>query len=280
MLNKACIRTEIERFVRQYQTRLPPGRECWRTPATGFAAAGDPLFQQLKRVVSPAHALPRDLLPSARTVIAYFIPFAKSIGESNRAGRLASPEWAHAYIETNRLIHDLGDRLKNLLAEEGYEAVAPPATHNFDEQRLISGWSHRHVAFIAGLGRFGMNHMLITARGCCGRLGSLVTSLVLPAGTRPVAESCLHRHDSSCLLCVGRCVGPALFPDRFDRHRCYAVCRENENLHQAVGKADVCGKCLAGVPCSWTDPVRAKQRSLRKRARADFLPAPRRRNQE
>ncbi|HBL18925.1 MAG TPA: (Fe-S)-binding protein [Elusimicrobia bacterium] len=231
-----------------------------RSPLVGFAAADDPLFRENKRVVSPAHALPEDLLPGARTVVAFFIPLPRAVVRSNVPGKAASREWALAYIETNALIRDAALRLKRVLEAEGHAAAVTPATHNFDPETLVSDWSHRHAAFIAGLGRFGLNNMLITDSGCCGRLGSLVTSLELPPDPRPGREACLFRHDGSCQRCAARCVGDALSAERFDRKRCYAVCLHNEERHRELGKADVCGKCLAGVPCSFVDPVRAASR--------------------
>ncbi|MFA5028931.1 MAG: epoxyqueuosine reductase, partial [Candidatus Methylomirabilota bacterium] len=251
-MDKKSLQEHVRLVVARHESP-PPGTTIWRTPLVGFSAADDPLFADLKRVVSGTHALPRELLPSARTVIAYFIPFAESVPESNRGGYLASREWAQSYLRTNALIRSLGEQLQALLRSEGHDAVAPPATHNFDERRLVSDWSHRHVAFIAGLGTFGANNMLITEAGCCGRLGSLVTSLPVAADARSGEENCLHRANGSCLQCVGRCVGAALFPDRFERQHCYRVCKENEAAHQALGKADVCGKCLVGLPCSRTN---------------------------
>ncbi|MDY6824326.1 MAG: hypothetical protein SWH68_11110 [Thermodesulfobacteriota bacterium] len=37
-----------------------------------------------------------------------------------------------------------------------------------------SPWSHRHIAYAAGLGKFGMHDFLITEKGCTHRLGSFV----------------------------------------------------------------------------------------------------------
>ncbi|MBT8332616.1 MAG: hypothetical protein KJP06_09865 [Deltaproteobacteria bacterium] len=48
-------------------------------------------------------------------------------------------------------------------------------THNFDEDILMARWSHKHLAHLANLGRFGAHCMLITPEGCTGHLGSLVT---------------------------------------------------------------------------------------------------------
>jgi epoxyqueuosine reductase QueG len=250
---KEEIKSRIERFVRHYpelnQTVTP-----WDSPLTGFASADDPLFDRLKTAVGPTHAMPRDLLEDARTVIVFFIPFTLDLARTNKEGRDSSREWALAYIETNKLIHNLNGHIAEFLESRGHAVRTMPATHNFDLEKLKSDWSHRHVAFIAGLGRFGFNNMMITDRGCCGRLGSLVTSLDVEADARPQGEACLYRHDDSCLKCVDRCVNDALFEDRFDRFKCHEMCLQNEKLHLSMGKADVCGKCLVTVPCSHRVP--------------------------
>ena len=259
-MDRASITAELRAYVRRYREQHRT-KTAWRTPLVGFAAAADPLFARLKRAVSPSHLLPSQLLRTVRTVVAFFVPFHRSIGCSNIAGVPASEQWARAYIETNRLIEAVGLHMKTYLETEGYQAVATPPTHNFDPERLISDWSHRHVAYIAGLGGFGLNNMLITESGRCGRLGSLLISLELPPDERPREESCLHRYDGSCIACASRCVNQALFVDRFDRHRCYAMCLENDRRYRALGTADVCGKCLVGVPCSFTNPVRKRKQT-------------------
>jgi epoxyqueuosine reductase QueG len=124
----------------------------------------------------------------------------------------------------------------------------------------MSDWSHRHVAYIAGLGNFGLNNMLITAQGCCGRVGSLVTSHPILPDPRPEGPSCLFKFDGSCRKCIRRCVNDALVEDSFDRFRCYAMLLKNVEEHKNVGYADVCGKCLVAVPCSHADPVALKSR--------------------
>ncbi|HNY67049.1 MAG TPA: epoxyqueuosine reductase [Deltaproteobacteria bacterium] len=260
-MDREAVRREIRSFVARHRgdglCATP-----WGEPLVGFADANDPLFRELKAAVSEDHLLPEDLLPGAKAVVAFFIPFGRSVARSNVRGEQASREWARAYVETNALIAAVNARLAALIEAQGFETALTPATHNFDPVRLISAWSHRHIAFVAGLGRFGVNNMLITEKGCCGRFGSFVTSLPLEGDSRPAPESCLHRAGLKCLRCVERCVGDALTPDGFDRARCYAVCRRNEELYRDLGTADVCGKCLTGLPCSWTNPVSASgQRS-------------------
>jgi epoxyqueuosine reductase QueG len=251
---KDTIRREIEAFVSLYQERH--GTETrWREPLVGFASAADPLFVQLKTVVSPSHSLPEDLLPGARTIIAFFIPFERFVAESNIEGMPASREWAKAYIQTNELIAAVCQHMKGLMESEGHSVVVTPPTHNFDTEKLVSDWSHRHVGFAAGLGSFGLNNMLITRQGCCGRLGSFLTTLDVAPDCRAAAEACLHLAGRSCARCAERCVNGALSARGFDRKLCFAQCLENGVAFQEMGRADVCGKCVVGLPCSFTNPV-------------------------
>jgi epoxyqueuosine reductase QueG len=244
----------VSGFVSRYP-RAHGTATAWRAPIAGFASASDPVFDSFRAVVSPTHALPVDLLERAKTVVVFFLPFRKETMKSNVEGRMSSKEWVEAYLETNRLIQELCLHLKTLFEDHGHDVAVTPATHNFDPKKLVSDWSHRHAAYAAGLGRFGLNNMLITSKGCCGRLGSLVTTAKIAPDPRPEREACLYRHEGTCMKCVERCIGDALFEKRFDRFRCYNLCLENEALNRSLGQADVCGKCLVGVPCSHIDPV-------------------------
>lgn len=253
-------------------------RPVWKKPLVAAIRADHPDFALLKTSVSPTHLLPEDVLSEAKSVVCFFIPFDEHVAASNRGGEYASAEWAHAYIATNRLIATVSDRAESILREEGWRAGKIPATHNFDEVTLMSDWSHRHIARIAGLGEFGINNMLITDSGCCGRLGSIVTDCELDVGitggvcdpsaregaTATEAESrrerCLNKINGSCGVCIGRCTNGAYKKNahgelEFDRARCYAICLANAEHHKAIGYADVCGKCLAGLPCSSRSPA-------------------------
>jgi epoxyqueuosine reductase QueG len=249
----------ICQLIVDYVKTYPGSRkvaDVWQEPLVGFVAAADPGFLNLKTEVSPTHALPEDILPGARTVIVYFIPLKKVVMESNIPGEWASPEWAAAYIATNRLIFDLNNYLQDKLEEMGFQMAILPATHNFDQEKLISDWSHRHIARIAGLGSFGLNNMLITEKGCCGGLGSIVTDLEITPVPREPVEYCLHKRNHSCQKCVNQCVGKALAASGFDRKTCYRRCLENAAKYRELGLADVCGKCLTGLPCSYLNPVK------------------------
>ncbi len=234
--------------------RNAEGVKRWRTPLVSFADADDPLMPELKKWVAPGHLLPGDLQPGARSVVCFYLPFNPEIPKSNRAGRLASEDWVDAYIETNKLITEINKNLKNFIESEGHQCAITPATHNFDPEELISYWSHRHLAYIAGLGTFGINNMLITEKGTAGRFGSCVTDLKLTAGVRPDTEYCLYKAKKTCGACIKRCVNGALTANGFDRFKCYRMCMENDRRYNTGSLADVCGKCVTGVPCTNRKP--------------------------
>lgn len=243
----------IKTFIKEY-SESHNTTSSWKEPLIAYADASDDDFLNLKKIVSPTHALPHDFLTNAKTVVTYFIPFNDDIVKSNINKRHSSKEWSIAYIETNKLIFDLNTLIKVELEKLGFSSNIIPATHNFDTKKLISDWSHRHAAVIAGLGTFGINNMLITDKGCCGRVGSFITDLKIAPTKKKDIENCLYKSLNICRKCVDKCVNDALKINSFDRHKCYEMCLINDKFHSDLGLVDVCGKCLVGVPCSTKNP--------------------------
>ena len=228
----------------------------WREPIIEIISAKNEKLKELKQIVSLEHFLPCDILPGAQSVIIFFIPFEENIVKSNIDGTMASKEWAAAYIKTNDLIKKINDNMEELMKNSGYETGKIPATHNFNEKTLISNWSHRHIAYIAGIGTFGINNMLITEKGCCGRFGSIIISYELKnyKETGKTREKCLNKSKGNCGVCHKRCIVNAYKNNRFNRNECYKQCLENTKYNKETGYADVCGKCLVGLPCSLQEP--------------------------
>ncbi|WP_457550347.1 epoxyqueuosine reductase [Archaeoglobus sp.] len=235
--------------VRSWIKRFVKGR-FWREPLVSFCSAD--ATERLSKIV-PNHLTAEDLLPKAKSVVVYFIPFTEKVVKSNIFGVKPSNLWALAYVETNKLIECLNHFLAKKLEVEGFESAVIKPTHNFDEKTLLSMWSHKHVAYIAGLGTFGVHTMIITEKGCCGRLGSLVTTAEFEYNEPLKEEFCLYKRSQSCLECVKRCPFGALESVGLDKRRCYEILMENTKLFD-FGFADVCGKCACGVPCSLKKP--------------------------
>ena len=253
----AALADEIRQVIRDAVANAGTVSE-YREPLVGFARAGDERFRSLRPGVSPVHLMPEDLVPGARTVVAFFLPFAPWVVEANAREREAvAREWAVAYVETNALIGRISTQLSAALGKRGIIAGTVPATHNFDEQTLHSGWSHKSVAVIAGLGSFGLHQMVITDSGCAGRFGSLVLDAPIPAEAPEPKERCLAFYDGSCMECVARCPASALDANEpLDKHRCHDQLHRVARVYEALGLVDACGKCAIG-PCSFGPAVTA-----------------------
>lgn len=232
----------IKALVRECHTRTR-----YREPLIGFASADDHLFTQMKQIIGPYHLHPREMLPDAKTVVSFFLPFAEEIVKANRQDDEVAAEWAQAYVEANQLIGEISTRLKEELDTGGIKTATQKATHNFNKVDLTAGWSHKSAAFAAGLGTFGVHKMLITPSGCAGRFGSLVISAEIAPTPRPSHEFCRYFRGEKCLVCVRNCPTGALTADTLDKQKCY-----RQLLKVAAtfpGLCDVCGKCNIG-PCA------------------------------
>ncbi len=193
--------------------------KIWRKPIIKIISAKNEKLRELKQIVFMEHFMPCDILPDAESIISFFIPFKKYIVKSNISGTMASKEWAAAYIKTNELIEKINNKIEKLMETNGYKTGKIPATHNFNEKTLISNWSHRHIAYIAGIGTFGINNMLITEKGCCGRFGSIIISYKIKKNKEinKIKEKCLNKSKGNCGICQKRCIVNAYENDRFNR---------------------------------------------------------------
>lgn len=224
--------------------------ELFRQPLVGFSAADDPSYEQLKEIVGPWHLRPQDILPQAKTIVSFFIPFSEQVILSNRGQDRPSRTWAESYVEANKLINHISEEIISFLQNQGIGAVTIKATHTYAESTLQASWSHRSAAYIAGLGKFGVNRMLITPVGCAGRYGSVIIEQEIAPDTRPVKEYCIYYQDGSCLDCIAVCPVNALGVDSFEKFTCHARLLENAQEFTDIGTCDVCGKCVVVGPCA------------------------------
>jgi len=251
------IREAVCGFVREYPDKTGE-RKIWRDPVLASAPA-DARFQRLREIAAPDHLLPADLLPAAKSVIVFFIPFTKELARENHKGDIPCRNWGLAYESTNRLIGNICEHIRDELEKKGFQAALTPATHNFDPVRLMSRWSHKHLGYLCGLGRFGVNAQFITPLGCAGRLGSLVTDAEI--GDHPLvkeAELCLHKNGYKCLMCMKRCPVGAISEAGIDRQKCWERLKSNltqtEQMAGMENTTHVCGKCQVLLLCSLKIP--------------------------
>lgn len=263
---KEIITDYIVDFVSKYENSKSIVTK-YRKPLVRFASVNHPDIYKLKEATFDKHLMPNDVLENPTIIIAYFVPFTEEIAKTNVEGALASNEWVVAYQETNSMFPKLNNYIIGKIEDIGYRAAVCEEATKFDKSILKSRWSHRHIAKIAGLGTFGINNMIITEEGCCGRYYTIVTNLPVDADEPLKEEYCLYKKDKSCGVCVKNCFSGALSITDFNRFRCYEVCRGNfekyeneyrnkpQKIGNPMGGSDVCGKCVVNLPCSFKIPL-------------------------
>jgi epoxyqueuosine reductase QueG len=255
------LRQVVEKCVAGEPSRL--GTEGWWREPLLAAAPIDERFEILPKIAFEEHWQPKDLLATAKSVIVFFIPFKEALVKENRKGDRPCRNWGVAYVQTNDLIGRVSQALGDFLGRHGFKSGLTPATHNFDEVKLMARWSHKHLGHLAGLGRFGTHRMLITPAGCAGRLGSLVTEAELEdAPLIKTKEACLLKAGKKCGKCIEVCPVSAIGEKGFDRQGCWKRLKDNRStlggFSDLAETTHVCGKCAALMPCSFKNPVVAK----------------------
>ena len=228
---------------------LEDGGRVFDLPLIGYASADDDMFNELKKpeIIGPEHWSPKEWLTDAKTIISYFLPFTEEMRESNREPGLPAEQL------TLTLINGFNNAVRRYLAdtvtELGGAAVAPVLEDSWHWLHIISNWSERHAAYIAGLGTFGLSKFLITEKGCAGRLGSVITSLEIEADQRPYThfdQYCPFLSEGLCGECIKRCPAGAISVKGKNNWIC-KMYMDTISFRYAPGYG--CAKCQMGVPC-------------------------------
>ena len=163
-------------------------------PAVGIAAGDDPYFAFLKEHIGPFHWSPAEAFalqhgaadPASLRVVSLVFPQTDlTKGDQQRAKGFPSDRWMVARGEWEHLMEEFCGKFVDALAAEGIPAVAidllPQWRRETSENLgIASSWSHRHAAFAAGMGTFGLSDGFITEYGKAIRLTSFVVRADLP----------------------------------------------------------------------------------------------------
>lgn len=283
-------------FLQSSENQLKdfPGISIFDQPFFGVADGDDPLFKEFQKTVSSQHLIPREILKSYAKkntdlscirVISWVLPYTEDIRDSNRNSNWPSKLYSLARNNGGALNHRASLRLTEMLKGQGFAAISPMHTREYDafrsqEHTFSSTWSERHVAFAAGLGRFGLNGSLITARGSNVRFGSLITNIDLEPNIsdgRDYRAACLKSSGKDCTACIKRCPVGAITESGMEKSKCYAMRQAvrkryldsySQELHMLPapvvknGKREEgyslgCALCQCGVPCEGQDPYHA-----------------------
>jgi len=225
----------------------------YREPLVGFSSAADPLYEQMIAKDGPPHIRPRDVLPEVKTLVSFFIPFSEKVVKANRVDPVTpAREWVDSYAAANILLDKISLDLVALMEAKGLKAASMVGVNSYNQETLRAPWSHRTAAFVAGLGRFGRNNLLLTRVGGAGRYGTVFLAEELPPTSRSDEEYCLFLTKGKCDYCLTHCPAGALGPGmaEFDRFKCDGRLREVTDYAKSLGWVeDVCGKCDVG-PCA------------------------------
>ncbi len=252
---------------------LPEGDNIpiWDEPLVGVAAAGDPLFETLKKpqVVGPIHVNPDFWLPGAKSIISFFLPFSKELKESyDPKSPLPSLEWVSGRQNGEVFVNVVRRALARYIQKQGGQVVIPNLDVRYHAVNLLPNWSERHVGFIAGVGTFGLHCGLLTAKGTAGRLGSVVTDLEIMPTQRSysdVYEYCLQHFDGSCGLCIQRCPVGAINTEGKDHRICMTNSANNVWPAFREWGYHSCGHCQTHLPCSDAIPDKILRKNGRSR---------------
>ena len=121
-------------------------------------------------MVGPIHEFTQYWLPGARSVISFFLPFSKEVKKTyDRTSPLPSLEWVSGRLNGEVFVNVARRALVRYLEMQGGRAAAPNLDLRYKAVNLVPMWSERHVAYIAGVGSFGLHAGLLTEKGAAGR---------------------------------------------------------------------------------------------------------------
>jgi epoxyqueuosine reductase len=191
----------------------------------------------------PKEFWPQSIYPEARSVVVIGLPISLPVLETS-----PSIWYRELYRTVNILLDQYTYRLSNFLSDLGHPSVFVPRDGYADVKALLKNplafFSHRHAAYLAGLGTFGVNNVLLTPEyGPRVRFGSVFTSAELPPDPVLEEELCTR-----CMRCVRMCPVRALnekdYPEGLtDKSSCTAY-----SASLAKRGISPCGVCIKVCP--------------------------------
>jgi len=265
-----------------------PEEKIWTKVIGGIAAGDDPLFAFFKKDIgdffwSPKEAFCRKY-PDAQVNDAELsvLVLGFRVDDDTRALQAQQKiapnfRWLYARNSWEPIIAQITDGLVRRLEEAGIRAAVVDTLPGFAWQKTekygyCSNWSHRHAAFTAGLGTFGLCDGLITRIGKALRYTSIILDTKLPADKREyedIHEWCLFYHDGSCRACINGCPAGAITEAGHNKDKCEAYINEFKSSYRHSRPIDAdgpfgCGLCQGAVPCQNGVPAKCLQKKEQK----------------
>ena len=231
----------------------------------GFA---DPSRWDSDPVVSanvPPERRPLALMPGARSVIVFGIPVSRTV-----LATAPSVFYRSHYDILNQRLDSVAQHVSSELESMGYRCAPVPRDGYLGVApyaELRSFFSHKHAAYLAGLGTFGANSTILTpSHGPRVRFVSVITEAPIPDSGGPMdTELC-----TECGLCASECPASAIGDSRYPGSRIDKQACASRSAELVAHKTYPCGRCILVCPVGGDDPLppteeaKAQIRALRK----------------
>ncbi|MEI8215938.1 MAG: hypothetical protein WCF96_02460 [Eubacteriales bacterium] len=276
IINNAVKESKLNNF----KTLGLPEEPMWTLPIIGFASGDDDYFDLYKKEIGEFYWTPseafslkyKDEIVSRQelTVVSFAFAQTKETKDVQSTSEIMpSLRWLVSRGEWEPFIYDICNKVMGELEKKGIEAVAidllPQWSRMVSEKfGIASKWSHRHTAFIAGLGTFGLSDGLITRQGKAMRFCSIIVKEKLDPDKRPYIkynEWCKFYAEGTCGECITRCPVEAISKEGHDKEICslYLQLIKKEIGPDVVRNSNYisgCGLCQTRIPCQDGVPVK------------------------
>lgn len=254
-----------------------PDEPMWEKPIIGVAAGNDTYYDFLKEHIGEFHWTPAEAFskkygvnpePSKLSVISIVFPQTEETKEmQNKARVFPCDNWLVSRGEWESVMDEFTSKLEVALEKEGIKAASIDqikefSRHTSENLGIASNWSHRHIAFAAGMGTFGLSDGFITEKGKAVRMTSVIVEAELeptPRGDRGPYDWCLYFKSGICGSCIRRCPVRAISEKGHDKIACSnykdTKCADNWPEHiEHSGYSTPCGLCQTKIPCAVKRP--------------------------
>lgn len=191
----------------------------------------------------PREFWPQSIYPEAETVIVIGLPVQLPIVET-----APSIYYHELYKTVNTALDAKAYEISNFLTSKGYSSIYLPRDGYGDIdiviERPLAFFSHKHAAYLAGLGSFGQNNVLLTPEfGPRVRFTSIFTTAKIEGNPIKAWDLCTR-----CLACVKECPVNAIkmegdFPPPVDKISCATRSKKLRRDYRSP-----CGLCIKVCP--------------------------------
>lgn len=257
-----------------------PQEPMWQEPMIGFASGSDPYFEFLKQDIGDFYWTPKEAFQlkypkykvdnNELTIISLAFPQTEVTKTLQKKEEIEpTPRWIATRGEWETLMEELCTNIVKDLGTLGIQVVAIDLLPELcwltsEKYGMAAKWSHRHSAYAAGLGTFGLSDGLITKKGKAMRFTTFIVKEQIEPDKREYEkynEWCLFYKDGTCGACIGRCPAGAISKQGHDKQKCSEyedtikerLIKEGKMNPKYIGS---CGICQSKVPCQDGIPIK------------------------